>query len=169
VISVNNHIKESGMDFGELDENVFYIEEANIYKNKLNPTGIRMVEFLKIKPKGNKEKMLVIEAKTSFPKEFNFALDEIAEKLYAAILLIVSIYHKRHKGYFEELPKRFREEDVFSMEYVFLLIIRNHKDDWLEPIKVKLREKLNMINKIWRFDDVLVLNERLAKKKKIII
>jgi len=152
-----------------IDENTFYIEESEIYKYKLNSAGVRMVEFLKIKPRGNKENMLIIEAKTSFPKEFDLELDEIAEKLYASIMLIVSIYHKRHKNHFEELPERFRKIDIFSMEYVFILIIRNHEDDWLELIRVMLKDKLNMINKVWRFSDVFVFNEMMAKNKRIII
>jgi hypothetical protein len=157
------------MDFGELDENTFYIEESDIYKNKLNSAGVRMVEFLRIKPKGNKENMLIIEAKTSFPKEFDSNLNEIAEKLYASIMLIVAIYHERHENRFEELPERFRKADIFSMEYVFILIIRKHDDYWLDPIRMKLRDKLNMINKVWRFSDIFVFNEMMAKKKKIIV
>ena len=49
----------------------------------------------------------------------------------------------------------------------FILVIKNHQDEWLMPIKDALEKKMSSISSIWE-SQVAVINAKTAQKYKLI-
>ena len=81
---MGRYITESGMKFGKFkEENLFYIEESNVYKTI--GTSVKTVEFIAIKD----DDIILLEAKTGCPqpckdeqedKRLNFELEISSDK-----------------------------------------------------------------------------------------
>jgi len=172
---INGHIWESNMDFGELNDKMFYIEASDLYERKLRSKGIRTVEFLKISYE--RKRIYFVEAKTSFPdpnsiitpENFDLQINQIAQKFYDALLIFISICHGnwRNKEEYEKLPSDFKKNQLQNLIFTFVLIVKNSKLEWTKNIKDALDLKIKKNNKAWYFD-LAVLNETEAKKLKFI-
>jgi len=159
-------IHESEMDF--IADNSFHIEASDVYKNI--GEGVRTVEFIRIK----NDVLHFVEAKPSFPNpnnpnkdnetKFQSAIDKICEKFIHSLNLFLSV----EIGIAEEhYPDDFFRPTKPSL--VFLLVIKNHMDEWCRPVKQKLDAELpHYIKKIWN-PRVYVINERIASEQGFIV
>jgi hypothetical protein len=165
-------IKESGLLFGDYnDGDVFHIEKSQIY-GALG-SGIKTVEFVL---RFNTEKIYFIEAKSSAPKpnkedikkdNFDTFINEIAEKIEHSLDIFFAVLVKRIEDTGKEFPSSFQKIDYSSIEVAALLVINNHKKEWLSPIKDALTRKLKRIMKTWKIQ-VAVLNQEMATKYHLI-
>ncbi|MDR0654291.1 MAG: hypothetical protein LBG12_13440 [Synergistaceae bacterium] len=169
-------IEESGISFGEYDDaDVFYVEKSALYRNLGG--GVRTVEFIL---KKDEKTLLWVEAKSSSPNpqnaksvsDFENFLSELCEKFEHSLSLYTSAILKRIADSNDEIPNQMREMDYSRASFKMILVIRGHKESWLQPISDGFKRKMRACIKIWNIDptrDVAVINEEGAKKYKLTI
>ncbi|WP_017325525.1 hypothetical protein [Synechococcus sp. PCC 7336] len=166
-------ISESGMDFGlHPAGNLFYIEKSRSYQNI--QSRVRIAEFLLLHPSHN-TKFYIIEAKSSSPKpqtqpSFDEFIKEICEKFANSLALFMAVYLKRHSSTCCELPQSFQNLAIDKADFRLTLIIKGHKEDWLQPLQDALRKALYPMVRTWDMspNSVLVLNDTIARRYKLI-
>lgn len=165
-------IEESGMNFGPFsNENFFYVEKSKVYEK--HRQGLKMAEFVLFVPEKNN--CLVVEAKSSSPNPHNHGsadrfhsfMDEIYDKLLNALTLVFTFNLGRHKDSEEELPEGIKNMPMGSARIILVLIIKDHKQEWLVPVNDALKRKFNAGIKTWPLD-VIVINEQIAQKYKLV-
>lgn len=170
-------IIESEMKFGPYPEghSVFAIEKSALYSRLGN--GVKVAEFLLLRPRrGKPPAVWIIEAKTSAPKINNDAdfprfIHEIHEKLLNSLALTMAALLGRHGAKAkEELPAEFQALDLAKAEFFFILVIREHKIDWLPPLQGELAKSLKATIKSWKMPPqaTFVYNQSLAIEEKLI-
>ena len=161
-------IIESGMNFAPFEEgHCFYIEKSETYRNLQQ--GVKMAEFLLLRFKSGKPAALwVIEAKSSTPRpmyqhNFEAFIEEIRDKLVNAFALGLACCLKRHAA--TELPQFFRELDLSTSDFRFILVINHHKLEWLPPLQEALSKALHATVKTWSLATpaVAVINDHMAR------
>lgn len=160
-------IEESGMKFGPFpDSHVFWIEKSELYKSVHN---IKTVEFIL----ENNNKLQFIEAKSSSPKpvpentvSFEQFIDEISQKFLHSLNLYYAGVLGRH-GSANDVPAFMKKIDHQQVSIKFILVIKNHQNEWLMPIKDALEKKMSSISSIWE-SQVAVINAKTAQKYKLI-
>ena len=163
-------ISESGMVFGEYaEENVFQIEKSKLHDKIGN--GIKVVEFILI---NEPNKLNFIEARSSSPQprednmeRFDEFIGEITDKFIHSFNLYYSGIMKRNNGY-DEISNKFFDINNSEVKFKFILVIKNHKKEWLAPLSEALKRQLIVHNTIWK-SEVIVINEDMAREYKLII
>ncbi len=169
-------INESGMCFGEYsEEDIFYIEKSDQYRNNLMPNGVKSCEFILKKA----DTLYFVEAKTSCPNQitadspeekrekYNAYITEITDKMRHSLALYANILLKRHDT--TGIPNNFLETDLSAKQIKIVLVVKNAEEVWLAPLKEKLDKELKKEAKIWKFTDFYVINEERARKKHFVI
>lgn len=167
-------VVESGMTFIiKNEDNLFYIEKSQLYKG-LSTNSIKIAEFLYIDDKT----CYIIEAKSSSPnpnnseERFDEYIEEIKAKFINAYTIYIANRLQRHtQNDFNEMQKPFQNLNLKSQTFSFVLIIKEHKTDWLSPISDSLKQRIKVFLKSWNIKDadVKVLNEEIARDKGFII
>lgn len=163
-------IIESGMTFGPYPAGqCFHIEKSDGYKNVQD--GVRMAEFLLLRQQERGPTVWVVEAKSSCPRDFTTYMDEIRTKLVNAFLLGVAACIGRHPPVNDELPQTFKDLDLKSTSFRFVLVIKGVPEYHLEVLQNALGAQLKPLIKTWAMPptSVMVLNEELAQKHALIL
>ena len=155
---------ESDLDFSplfnHLDKKSFYIEKSSFHDKSKN---LKTVEFITI----DGEKVYFIEAKRSVPREATAFCEEIYEKFYHSLNLIVTNELKTGKFANHDLPEGFK--DVFAnRKIIFVLIIPSIPEEHRLPIKLALEEKFfsnSTMSLIWDIS-IMVENEKTSKENR---
>jgi hypothetical protein len=159
-------IIESDMKF--ISDNTFHIEKSGLY-TKLGD-GIRSVEFIRVKD----EKLLFVEAKTTFPnpenpslenyEKFQSEINDICDKFIHSLNLYSSIKVGVNEENFAD--SFVSTEKVFL---IFILVVKNHKPEWCRKIEPKIIAALpQYLKKIWE-PKVYVINHETAIKRNLTI
>ena len=155
-------ILESGMIFGNYDpDQVFKVENSQIHNQVGN--GVKSVEFILLK---ETDKIFFIEAKSSSPKletdwkRYQEFLNEISEKFVHSFDMFCAWYMKRLKDE-GEIGTALRTAPVDKAKFVFVLVIRGHKKEWLLPLQEELNNKLRYHRAIWK-SRIIVMNDEIA-------
>lgn len=158
-------IIESGMVFGDFDaRDVLHMEQTETYqKIKAN---VKTVEFLYTP---SLQKILFVEAKSSTPNPENKSdyaafISDICDKFSHSFHLFSSMYMERQK---ETLTGTFAELDYKTVQFVLVLVVNGHREEWLPPLKEELERNLRYHRRIWN-TEVVVLNEVLAQQKHLV-
>lgn len=167
-------IPESEMQFGKYSENqVFYIEDSEQYKEKLRQNGVRSCEFVLLR--GNR--LCFIEAKKNCPnqikadspdekkKKYNEYIQEIVEKMRHSLELYANILMKRYSQ--SGVPEQMK--NVENLDVRLILVVKNAEPAWLDPFRDKFRTQLKKEMQIWKIPDFIILNEEQARKKHFIL
>lgn len=166
---------ESGMTFGPFpDGHCFHIEKSPTYETVQR--GVQIAEFLLLRIRnGSPPTVWVVEAKSSTPRpgtqpNFDDFIDEIREKLTNALSLYLAVYLRRHASEDAELPMPFKELDLSTTDFRLVLVVNNHKEDWLPPLKDALAKVLHATVKTWALSAsaVVVINDALARSHGLI-
>lgn len=170
-------IFESGMTFGPYPEGqCFHIEKSKCYQGIQD--GVKMAEFLLLRQRdeGKAPVVWVVEAKSSSPKprtvpDFADFVDEVRSKLTNAFMLCVSSCLQRHSVGLDELPGAFRTLDLQNSNFLFVLVVNGHKEEWLPPLQDALKQVLNPLVKTWALppSSVVVWNHDLAREYGLIL
>lgn len=164
-------IIESGMTFGPYPAGLcFYIEKSVCYRQVQE--GVKMAEFLLLRQPRDKAPVIwVVEAKQSVPREFDSYIDEIRIKLTNAFLLGVAICLKRHSSAEEELPVQFRQLDLKTTDFRFVLVIKGVPESHLVDLQSALVRALKPVVRTWALPptSVIVLNDASAQAKGLIL
>lgn len=166
------HIEESGMTFGPFEaRDCFRLEASEIYA-KLGQ-GVKMAEFVVLRTDRNNPRVVIVEAKTTCPKDANFEPfgQEIAAQLCNAAAVYFAVRLHRMPDPLSECPDRLMSVDLKSVPVRFVLVIKDHQDDWLSNVQPKLLKFLQPFMRIWgmKTDDFVVLNERMARDRRLIL
>lgn len=169
-------IKESGMRFGEYDEkDVFYIEKSDEYQKKLMPNGVKSCEFILKKD----NVIYFVEAKTTCPNEitantpdekirkYHEYIEDIMDKMRDSLALYASVLLKRHE--MADIPADMLSPDLSGQRIKLVLVVKNAEDAWLIPLKDKLSKVLKHDSRIWKFEEIYVINEKRAREKHFVI
>ena len=105
------------------------------------------------------------------PHPFNIYVGGICNKFVDALTLFIAIYLDRHSNKHSELSDNFKRIDLANVRFVFVLVIKNSEEEWLIPIQEALNKALLPTIKTWNLlsPNTLVLNEDMARQKKLII
>ena len=160
-------IEESGMEFEFEEEDIFHIEKSKIYKRISD--GVQIAEF-ELKRKNNS--IWIIEAKSSSPQpsnkdKFDKYISEICSKLVNTISLTVAILINRHTDEQNEISEKLKSLLINGCDIKLILVIKNHKEEWLPSLSDALNQNIIVDKKIWRFE-LVVINDKIAREKKII-
>ena len=169
-------IEESQMRFGEYpEENVFHIEECDVYKNKLNSIGYKTCEFVLRRD----NTLYFVEAKETNPRQieadtdkervekYNQYIDDIVHKMRDSLALFASIMLKRHDN--ESLNPAMVGQDLAGIDIVCLLVVKNAEREWLGDLKDKLNSAIKKERRTWKINNFYVLNEAQARSKQFIL
>jgi hypothetical protein len=164
-------IIESGMTFGPYPSGqCFYIEKSACYRGIQE--GVQMAEFLLLRQQKDKTPVVwVVEAKSSCPRELTSYIDEIRIKLTNGFLLGLAACLKRHATAQAELPESFKELDIQSASFRFVLVIKGVPEFHLEVLQSALALALKPLVKTWALPptSVMVLNDALAQQHGLIL
>lgn len=69
---------------------------------------------------------------------------------------------------FEGVPSLLRNKDLSEVHMCFVLVVKNAKTEWLIPYKERVSRELKDVCSIYKMPDILVINEEIARKKKLI-
>ncbi len=167
-------IPESDMQFGKYSENqFFYMEDSEQYKEKLRQNGVRSCEFVLLR--GNR--LCFIEAKKSCPhqitadssnekkKKYHEYIQEIVEKMRHSLELYANIVMKRYSQ--SGVPEQM--QNVENLDMRLILVVKNAEPAWLDPFRDKFQKELKKEMQIWKIPDFIILNEEQARKKRFIL
>jgi hypothetical protein len=167
---------ESGMTFGPYPEGhcCFRIEKSHTYRKVQD--GVRMAEFLLLRPsEGKPASLWIVEAKSSTPRpvtrpNFDDFIEEIRQKLTNALSLCVAACLKRHPTAEAELPEPFKAVDLSTAQFRLILLVKDHQEAWLPDLKDSLSKTLRATIQTWALSPtaVEVLNDDLARKHGLI-
>lgn len=156
------------MSFGPYPkDDCFNIEKSQLRSSRVKNV-VRSVEFVLFKEKPSK-RLLIVEAKTSAPRDVSTFVKEIQEKFNNSIILTIAACLKRHTQETNDLPASFDNLDLKPLSFVLILVIKNHKDDWLSPLKDALTQECKGLVASWGSSKVVVLNEDGARKQGLIL
>ena len=165
-------ITESDMEFGPFQEDkLIHIEKISQYTSIQQ--GMRITELIYFD--SDKARLVSLEAKTTAPnpysketenpqEKFQDYVTEIREKFENSLDIYVNMALKN------EVPTGFKKIDYKKVEILFILVIKKQERAWLKDVKDALEMAVRSIhrtNKMWKCK-VLVLNEDIAKRKKLI-
>ena len=174
-------IKESGMQFGEYDENqVFQIEASEQYTRHLRQNGIKVCEF--ILRKGNR--LYFLEAKSSCPRQilcgipsaeieekknaYDKFIEEIVLKMRHSLSLYGNILLKRYSQ--DNIPDDMANSDLSEKDICLILVINTNGAWEPEPeLEDDLNLHLNDVMKIWKIQRLLVISDQIAREKHFIL
>ncbi len=146
--------------------------EAKTTAPQLLQNEIKLEKFIK-KETENTEEL----DKTSFLDELykkvkhdNY-FDEIESKFNDTLALFAAIYLNRHNTAKLELPKNFKDLEFSTLNFILVLVVKNHQTEWLNGLQSKLQKKLKPLVKVWNLSpaSVQVLNEEIAKKRGYVV
>lgn len=161
-MNANQTICESGMHFPYNPGQTFLIEK---YVQGTGLQHVKSVEFIRPPKKGL---IWLVEAKPSAPnpaspspENFNTFINDIAQKAIDSFSILFSIITARRNVQLDNPPDPLT---YLSAKYCLVLVIKNHKSEWLEPVRNALQERLRHFYTAWDWGScpVLVLNEAMA-------
>jgi len=160
-------IEESKMLFEFKEGQVFRIENSILQKSI--GEGIKTVEFLVTL---KEDEICFIEAKSSSPRptpenkeKFDTFINEISDKFLHSFNMYLSAILKRN--HYDEIPSALIDINKEKAAFKFILIIKGHKIEWLQPLKDAIYKKLLHQNKSWK-NSVILMNEEIAKQYKLV-
>jgi len=162
-------IFESGMTFGPyLEGQCFHIEKSNCYSRV--QSGVQMAEFLLFRQQQKGATMWIVEAKSSCPRDLAAYINDIRSKLTNAFMLGVAACLGRHPQAKDELPDTFKNLNLTTGSFRFVLVIKGVPEYHLEALQNALGVAMKSVIKTWAMlpTSVMVLNEVSAEKHGLI-
>ncbi len=166
-------IIESEMAFGPFEEgHCFHIEKSAAYLSIQE--GVQIAEFCLLRKTGENPPVAtvwIVEAKSSTPRPetepgFDEFISEIRVKLLNTFSLCLALCLHRHLDAPNELPMLFRQLNLSTVDFRFVLVINGHREAWLVPLEEALSKALHATLRTWnvRPPAVVVLNDALARE-----
>jgi hypothetical protein len=167
---MNYQKNESEMDFSFLEQSVFDLEKSDVYSGLSKGNGIKVIDFILHNQRND---ILLIEAKKNSPNLGNPASKEkvseythnIHLKTVHSLLLLLGLTGLRSYKYPSNPPEWINLIKKPSTKIIPVLVIKKSKKEWLPPIADCLRKELSGTRKAYGLEDILVLNEEMARQK----
>jgi hypothetical protein len=168
------YIEESNMTFGPYSkQDLFHIEKSDVY-TKFSSKGIALGEFFLLRHK-KKPTIFIVEAKSSAPNpegepNFDKFISSIQAKWINSFFLFWAIYLGRHCS--KDFPSAFKKLDSQTLDFHFLLVINNFKEEWAAPLRDTFlcSKVLSAMCSAWRINpmNIIVYNDIMARNKCLI-
>ncbi|WP_193768957.1 hypothetical protein [Metasolibacillus meyeri] len=160
-------VSESDMLF-EFEENqIFSIENSRLHTEI--GKGIKSVEFV---VSLKEQEFVFIEAKSSSPQptkdnqeKFDTFIQDVSDKFVHAFNMFLTAILRRYHD--EAIPINFLEMNKQEATFKFILIIKGHQIEWLQPLQDAFSKSLLYHRKIWG-SHVIVMNEELARDYRLV-
>ncbi|MGI9279908.1 MAG: hypothetical protein ACR2PX_09780 [Endozoicomonas sp.] len=168
-------ISESDMEFGPFAVNdILQIETCKSYKSIQQ--GVAIAEFILSRPtRKSPHALWVVEAKSSSPRpqtqpQFDSFIQDICEKFINSMHLFLAGVLERNTQMHDEIPPGMSDITAANADFKFILVIKGHKDDWLDPLKDALNHHLDPLIKTWKLNPscVVVMNDTMARQRQLI-
>ncbi len=157
-------IEESGMRFGPfLSEDLYHIEASQAYASLGN--GFSSVEFVCMKQRNEKKYLYFIEAKSSSPnpengeERFYEWIDEVSQKFKDSLQLFIAAELGIQSD--AQIGQHILEAEMAECGIKFIVVLSQHKKEWLPPIRDALTVQLRKMLRIWRAE-IIALNRDMA-------
>ena len=66
------------------------------------------------------------------------------------------------------VPENLSVKAFLKKQIIFLLLVKEAKEEWLINVRDDLNSRMNDIMRIWKIQRIMVLNEEMARQKKYI-
>ena len=139
------------MVFGPFEEEtVFHIEKSRLYRHVSRGEGsVPTAEFLLLHgldASSTASSLWIVEAKSSAPRpgnveDFKKFIQEINAKLASSFSLTMAALLGRHPSH-NDLPRSFLKQAYASISIQLILVLREHKKEWLEPVSDALHKNI---------------------------
>lgn len=159
---------ESGMRFVFDERQVFLLEKQSVYTRMQN---VRACDFVSLQKRQTRSRLLFIEAKSSAPKQsdpLEQYLQKIYEKFWHSLLLYVGVLYDRFGSGPVDMPKDIRNKSNLRRTITCVLVVRQHKGEWLPLLQEALRRKIKPLKTAFGLQDVIVTNEAGATKYQLV-
>ncbi|KXB09250.1 hypothetical protein AKJ60_00585 [candidate division MSBL1 archaeon SCGC-AAA385M11] len=160
----NKEYTESGMSFVFDDQNVFLPEKDPCLKKLQH---VKACDFVSVYRKKSRKTLLFIEAKSSAPYQTDSLkkyLYEIYSQFWHSLFFYISLVFDRHANKSADLPDVFKQKQNLKGPIMCILVVRNHKKEWLQPLQEALRKEMMGIKNVFVLQDIIVTNEQGARK-----
>lgn len=169
-------IHESDMIFRFPEEVLFHIEQSEAYKHTQD--HMRMSELIYYKKEEENQCIISLEAKKTAPnpnsekvknpkKKFQDYISEICEKFLNSLDLFFHMVLRNDS----EIPSGFDDIQYERVRFLFVLVIKNQKKEWLGAVSETLNQELQSyirVHNIWKAK-VIVINEEIAIAKRLAV
>lgn len=161
-------IYESNMVFGPFRKSrIWHIEKSYLLKSL--GSGIKIAEFIYLVT-GSTKTICIVEAKSSSPQphnknNFKLFIEEIKEKFCNTFNTFVAVNQRRNFNVRDTMPIKMKSLKICNVNFKFILVIYNHKKEWLQPINDELKKVLKPLVKTWALGptSIKVINDAMAK------
>ncbi len=162
----NITIDESGMWFDLNKERVFLPEKEDFYQKLSSEAkegeGISICDIVLLQPS---DCLLLIEAKTSAPKDIRQFVQEIKKKFADSMLIYMLSWANRENTQANNLPPLLKTPDALQRKIRFVLIIKNYEKEWLVSLQNSLSRECRSLEKLFSLEETVVYNPDLARRK----
>lgn len=168
-------IDESEMHFGEFPPEVlFHIEKCPQYQGRLKQDGVKSCEFILKRDHA----LLFVEAKKTCPNQitndspqekkvkYEEYINDITGKMRHSLSLYAGILLNRQGQ--DQVPDALKSPDLSGLELKLVLVVKNAEMEWLIPLRDKLQKEMRSDLKIWDCSQFLVINEDMARRKRLV-
>ena len=152
------------MVFGPFEEEaVFHIEKSRLYRHVNRGEGnVPTAEFLLLHgldasstASSTASSLWIVEAKSSAPQpgneeDFKKFIQEINAKLAGSFSLTMAALSGRHPSH-NDLPQSFLKQAYASISIQLILVLREHKKEWLEPVSDALQKNIQKLRQDLEF------------------
>lgn len=154
-------VHESGLMF-TLDQDRAYLpERESFYQSLSAKASIKICDIICL---NLIDELLVIEVKSSSPREHHRFVQEIKQKFVDTLLLYIGAVLKRKNTQSDTLPMAL-QESALRQKIRLVLIINGHKREWLSPLRDNLRQECRALEKVFSLEETQVYNPQLARQK----
>jgi len=155
---------ESGMNFC-FEENYYYsIEEEGFYDRITSKYGAKVCDFIVLR----EEKLLLIEAKSSAPKnskELNRYVSDIYQKYIDSLIIYIAAIHNRKNTRSDSLATEMKKTSNLKKEIMLVLIINGFPKAYLQDIKNIFDQFFRKLNYIFSISGFILMNDQQARSR----
>ncbi len=130
----NKEYPESGMSFVFDDQGVFKPEKDPCLKRLQH---VKACDFVSLYRNKSRKTLLFIEAKSSAPYQpepLKNYLYEIYSQFWHSLFFYISLVFDRHANKPSDLPHTLKQKQNLKGPIMFVLVVRSHKKEWLQPL-----------------------------------
>lgn len=155
-------VNESNLNFILVKEQTFLPEKEDFYQQMSSRHSIKVCDIIYLfKP----DELLIIEVKSSSPKNNPAFVSEIKEKFSDSLLLYIATWANRPNTPNDNLPTPLKAAPALQRKIRLVLIVRDHKPEWLSPLREQLRKVCLPLQRLFSLEEIHVYNQDLARRK----
>lgn len=150
----------------------FVFDDQSVFLPEIDPClerlqHVKACDFVSLYRKKSRKTLLFIEAKSSAPYQtepLKNYLYKIYSQFWHSLFFYISIVFDRHAIANSGLPDTLKHKQNLKIPIMCVLVVRNHKKEWLQPLQESLRKEMLGMKNVFALQDIVVTNEQGARK-----